>query len=182
MPRSHRNLVADSTFYLFFIDDTNNSDSLCKILEIFTAQLSPTIHKELHLKNKDAKLKKLIESSCNVFQDSRIKYAEALRPVFSKEELQKGEHELIAIAVLCNELKIELILVIDDEGPRKIISNHFAYLSVYLTRTGRFIEKCYSQYDVLKKDEAIKLINDMKKSKFHIDKRSIDQLLGELEK
>ncbi|MEK6908464.1 MAG: hypothetical protein AABX23_00225 [Nanoarchaeota archaeon] len=182
MQKFNKELVADSTFYIFFIEDSKNSNLLCKILNSFKAHISPTIYDELKMKSRDQELNSIINNKCNIFKDSRIKYSEALRPVFSKEELKKGEHEIIAIAVLCDQMVIDFVLVIDDEGPRKIINSHFKYLLTRLVRTARFIEQCYSKYDIFENGESIKLLNDMKSSKFRIDDKSIEQLLKELEK
>lgn len=166
------NIIADSSFYLFFIDDTDCFDYLEKILKKFEAQISPTIYEEI-ARSPNFYLIEKIENRINFFSEIDLRISEILRPFFSEEELKKGEQEVIALAYICHNLKLNFVLVIDDRSPVRFIEKNLKCIYNYLTGTANFIRDCYLKYHIFEKEESINLLNEMSKSKFFINKKII---------
>lgn len=167
------NIVADSTFYICFLDDINLPDYLSRILEKFTAHLSPKILEEIS-KSKNSHYildnKKLL---INKFEKTNLILGEALKPLFSIEQKNKGEHEIIVLAYVCYNMKIDFILVVDEESTRRFIQRNFPYLCNNLTNTIYFIGDCHCKYLIFKKVETIRVLDMIKNSKFRVPEQII---------
>ncbi|MFH1311080.1 MAG: hypothetical protein ABIH65_01605 [Nanoarchaeota archaeon] len=171
------NLIADNSFYSFFLDDTYNPELLKDILRSFEAQITPFIYEELK-RCRHFKIIEEVKDMINVFSEKDLNIGEILRPLMSDKEINKGEHEVIALGYICHNLKMNFVLIIDDDGAIKFIwRNPFlSCIKNYLERTAGFIENCYFKYKIFNKDKTLILLDEMEKSKFFIDKAIIKSI------
>jgi predicted nucleic acid-binding protein len=168
-------LIPDSTFFSFFLHNVDEPDFLKRIVHNFYVEVPPRINEEV--KNcKNAKFIDEIKDRLHIFE-AKLNFTELLKPLFSNEQKQKGEHDVIVVGYFCYELGIEFLMIIDDLNARKFVSNNFPYLNNRLTWTATFIRDCYSKYQIFKKDESIALLNKMAKSTFRIDKQTLSELM-----
>lgn len=170
-----KKLIPDSTFFSFFLHNTDESDFLKIIVDNFYVEIPPRINEEV--KNcKNSKVIDEIKNKIHIFED-KLNFTELLKPLFSKEERKRGEHDVIVVGYFCYELKVDFLMIIDDGGARKFISKNFPYLNDYLSWTATFIGDCYSKYKIFKKEESLDLLDKMGKSTFRIDKKSLSNIV-----
>ena len=126
------NIVADSTFYIFFFDDIKCANHLNCILDSYGAHIGPTIKSEIgHYLESDKDINgKITDTTINVdFQNILDQYQISLLNAFPdlKRWDKKGEF---------GNLKY---LIVDDKAPYKFIKNQLRYINDNLTRTFGFL-------------------------------------------
>jgi predicted nucleic acid-binding protein len=102
-----------------------------------------------------------------------LNYGEILRPFFSVEEIEKGEHEVIAISCILYVLGSNFLAIIDEDQARKFLRGIFPEAERRTTGTVGFVEECY-RYGVFSREEAISILESMKSSKFRVKKEIIE--------
>jgi predicted nucleic acid-binding protein len=170
-----KRLVADSTFYSFFVSDTNEKKCLGRILKRFIAEMPPVVYRELK-KSEHPEFLDEFKDKINVHDSLNLHLSELLKPLFSKEEREKGEHEVIVIAFFCYNLRLDFFLILDDSGGINFVKQNLNKLAPMIKRTAGFIGDCCVEYKIFNKTEALDLLNKMDKSKFYIDEESLNKI------
>lgn len=164
-------LIADSSFYLCFLDDIKCPDDLSRIIDNFTAHLSPRVDSEIQ---KSGNYKKISNhKNLNIFRPADFEIGELVRPFFSKDEVNKGEHEIVIVAYFTYNLKNNLVLIIDDKSPRIFIEKNFDYLTPFLTGTVGMIGKCFYTFNIFNKNECLSMLDKIESSKFRVNSEII---------
>lgn len=177
------NLIADNSFYSFFLDDTYSPEPLKIILNKFKAQVTPFVYEELK-KCKHFRVIEELKEIINVFSEKDLNIGEILRPLMSGKEIDKGEHQIIALGYMCYNLKMSFILIIDDGGAIKFIEKNplLHCIKGHLERTAGFIGNCFIKYQIFNKPQTLDLLEKMGASKFFIDKEILKSIKERVEK
>ncbi len=158
-------VIADSSFYICLLDDIACPALLNLILEgpfqfLITRIVYDEIKKsENHSQIQTERLKKLEEP----FDISKI-----LRPFFSKNDISKGEHEVVAFSLILYEHSPDLIIILDDSQPRKVLERHNPRLANNIYGTVGFVASCCCDYTILPKRDALGTIKAIGESKFRV--------------
>lgn len=174
-------IIPDSSFFVFFVDDINMPYILIRILKYreFVVILCSKVIEELQ---NSTKIHDIINDLADRFEYFEYgMYAEILRPLFSVEEIRKGEHEVIVAGYVYHHIRKEkYLLIIDEQGVRKFIRNNFPELCKNCTGTLGFTKKCYKEYKIISRDEILKILDVAGYSKFRINKDILDQIRNEV--
>ncbi len=173
-------LISDSTFYLFFIDDISKPLLLKRILKRFRPQIPSLIKEELERKGNANNRLNVIYDSCNFFKKTEFNIGDVLKPFFSEDEKRRGEHEVIIVSYICDSLGLDYISLIDDKEAYNFIRAHVNCILHNCRRSGRFIVECSNKYKIFNKTESLEILDLMLLSKFNIKKCHIDALKNDL--
>lgn len=168
-------LIPDSTFFSFFLHNIEEPDYLKRIVDNFYVEIPPRVNQEIE-NCKHSKIIEEIKDKLHLFDD-KLNFTELLKPLFSTEQRERGEHDVIVVGYFCFWLKLDFIMIIDDGGARKFIEKNFPYLVPHLTWTATFIGDCCCKYKIFNKDETLDLLDKMGKSTFRIDKTSLSNIM-----
>jgi predicted nucleic acid-binding protein len=170
-------LLADSTFYICFIDCISEQEVLKEIIKYFDCILTPVVHKELSSPKYKTDIKGFIDEN-KIFIPG-LNLGEALTPFFSKAEVKKGEHEIITLAYVLHNFKEDFYFILDEGKKRRFVENNFNYLIKYLVGTIGFIPICYKQ-KIVSKEKAIDILNKIQNSDFFSTKELIKNALDKI--
>ncbi len=173
-------LIPDSTFFICYLDDIEKPEYLKKIIKnnkfnIFIGQI---INNEIKKSNNYKSLEKDFGSKIKIFE--YYQYGEILRPLFSREEIIKGEHEVIVIAFILFSEDEKFIAILDDIAPRKFIKNNFPQIYESIEWTVGFTKNCYYKHKIFSKEETLIILELIQNSKFRIDPEVICGLIYEV--
>jgi len=173
-------IIPDASFYICFIDDIEDSESLIEILEnkIFRSVIGIVVKGEI----KKSDNYQIIEDTIDNYTDyySEANYGELLRPLFSEEELRKGENEVITISYILFDLNYDFITILDDEEPRKFFLNNLAECSDKLRGTIGFMGDCVCIHEIFEKERGLNLLIAIKNSKFRITEVLINKIMKKI--
>lgn len=114
-------VISDSTFYICFLDDISYPEGLKKIIcsGKFKFVIGPIVMSEIE----KSPNYHFIKPDLSKVQENPLpfNYGEIVRPFLGIEEIKKGEHEVIGIAIVYYLMGREFILILDEDGPREII-------------------------------------------------------------
>ena len=105
-----------------------------------------------------------------------------LRMLFGKEEVIKGEHEVIALAFVLHLAGQSFTLIMDDAYGRKIVRSRIAHLEHSMTGTAAFIARCHTWHSILEKDDALDALEAIRASKFRVTDEVIDSVVEEVQR
>lgn len=168
--------LADSSFYLCFLEDIEKPKVLLKILGSFDFIITPIVFGEVSKSNNFVHIK----SSPNLIKFPKKNLGEILRPFFSKKEIEKGETEIIELAYDFYIDGIPKPFIIDDKGPRLFVKRNLPYLVTLMIGTVGFVGKCCYEYDILKKTEASLILMLISESKFRVSPEIISAVLSKI--
>ncbi len=157
--------MADSSFYICFLDDIACPALLNLMLEgPFQFLITRIVHDEIkasenYLQIQAERLKKLEEP---------FDISEILRPFFGKDEASKGEHEVVAFSLILYENDPDLIIILDDAQPRKMLERHNPRVANNVYGTVGFVASCHCDYDILQKRDTLEAIRAVGESKFRV--------------
>lgn len=173
-------LVADSSFYICFLDCINKSDYLIRILDNFKTHIPPKVSEEI----KDSKNWRKISNhkNLNTFFVPSFDIGKPIQPFLSKQEIKRGEYDIIITAYFVYNLSKEkdFFIIIDDSKPRKFIERNLIELSSHLFGTVTFIKKCCLNYKIFNKNETLNLYDYIEKSNFRIKVEILNELRKEI--
>ena len=106
--------------------------------------------------------------------------SEVLRPFFGKNEILKGEHEVIAFAYVYYEINPQFIIILDESGPRKFLEKNFSHLIKLMIGTVGFVGKCHCEYDIISEKETLSLLQAIKISKFRVSDNIISSVTNQV--
>lgn len=170
-------IVPDSSFYICFLGDIDDCDSLLKILrqDKFNFIMSIVVKGEISKSSNYLKIKDTVETKVEYF--SELSYGELLRPLFSREEIEKGEHEVITLSFILSNLNYDFITILDDKGPRNFFKTLLPECHDRLRGTIGFIGDCVCTHNVFRKEKGINILIAIKNSKFRIKEIILDDVI-----
>jgi len=170
-------ILADSSFFLCFLDDIEQPEVLKRVLCKFEFLVTPLVYKEV---NKSIHFKH-VQNHPKIILVPKENLGEALRPFFSKNEIEKGETEVIELAYLFYANNDPKIFIIDDDDPRLFVIRNLPYLEKLMIGTVGFVGDCYCEYGIFEKREASTIILLISKSKFRVSVEVIREVLFKIE-
>lgn len=165
-------ILADSSFYICFLDDIDRPDALSQILERFNFIITPLVFEEISKRSKPAS-QTIIGGNHIVRVRPNFNFQEILRPFFSNNEVDSGEAELIALAYIWHESRRIQRLILDDSHARRFVTNNLAQLNVIMIGTVGFVGECHCNFSVFDKSSALMYLREIKASKFFIEEHVI---------
>ena len=99
----------------------------------------------------------------------------------SVEEISKGEHEVIATAYILNFLGYDIILILDDDDARDIVTKNLKEIANKMTGTDGFIKICCCEHSALQKEEGKTILKFILNSKFRVKKEIVEKTIREIE-
>jgi predicted nucleic acid-binding protein len=170
-----RQVVADSTFYICFLEDINQPEKLIQLLKLFVFRITPIVYKEV------SKCKNYVMVATSFPIVRHANTGEILRPFFSKKQIEKGETEVIELAYEFYSDGTPIPFILDDEEARHFVENNLRDLSSSMTGTVGFVGKCYYEFFVFTKEEASLTISTIGSSKFRISQEIISKVLSKVQ-
>ena len=158
-------IIADSSFYICFLDCIQDSKSLIRIIDNFKMHLSKKILEEI---SKSPNFHKIQDKKFNIFNNPNLNLGEALRPFVTEEQISKGEHEVIVLAYVFNGMGINFWVIIDEKSKRNLVKRIVPELSDKLLGTITFIELCNNEYHIFNKSESLIIFDKIASSNFRI--------------
>jgi len=161
-------VIADTTFYLLFYSDIEDTESLYHILQKFEMYIGNKIKYELrrHI-TKDEKFQLLIKDI-----GTDIDFGELLRifyqfllteyPTYVKD-ISNAEYEAIGISYLLKQNNSLDYLIIDEKYAYNFVLNNLDYLKRNLVRTIRFLYMSCLMDDILDKKYVIDVLDKIEK-------------------
>lgn len=178
-------IIADSSFYVCFMDTLKDTSFLDTIVSKFHIQLSPLVHKEISKSKNFEPFYSKNKARINVFEEPVFEIGELLKPFFSKDQKLKGEHEILAVAYFCHNFGLDYVLIIDEEGPRAFLKDNMSVMEPKLTGTVGFIGSSYYLYDLITGEHALSLLDKIDKSTFRVSRKIIslirDKIITQME-
>lgn len=170
-------MLADSSFYLCFLEDIKQPELLLRILKRFNFLITPIVYREVSLSNNFA----FIQFSPALKLVSRENLGEILKPFFSQKEIEKGETEIIELAYDYYAEGKPRKFVIDDKEPRRFVLRNLPYLSKLMIGTVGFVGECCYEYSILNKHEASTLLLIISTSSFRVAPEIISDIINKIE-
>lgn len=177
-------VVPDSSFYICFIDDISKPEYLIKLLNhpSFRFVTGQKIKEEITRSPNYHAVEKYIDDYVDYFE--YYNYSEILRPFFSLEEIRKGEHEVIAISYILYILEATFIAILDEDSAREFIKRNLPQLWKMgrVMGTVGFIKLCCCIYHIFLKEEAVSVLELIKRSKFRVKRADVDRIIEEVKR
>lgn len=170
-------MLADSSFYICFLEDIEQLEVLKRLLDNFKFLITPIVYNEV---SKSRNFKH-IKSNPKIILLPKENIGEALRPFFSKREIEKGETEVIELAYQFYANGDPKIFILDEEEPRLFVLRNLPYLAKLMRGTVGFVGECYYEYAILGKNEASAIVLVISKSKFRVSAEVINKVLSKIE-
>jgi len=172
IPDKHNLIVADSSFFICFLEDIKRPDILIFFLNKFEFAFGDKVYSEINR----CEHYNLIKDNEHLNLISDLNFSEILRPFFSKYENIKGEGEIIALAVVLYGLKRINRLIIDDDEPRHFVERNLPHLVGIMTGTVGFVGKCCYEMHILEKDQSLQIIYEIEKSPFRVSSKVLSDV------
>jgi predicted nucleic acid-binding protein len=175
-------IVADSSFFICFLDDIKEFKTLIKLLKYdkFVYLTGKIIEREIRLSKNFNYINQPFEYYVSVFK--YYNYEKIIEPFLSIKEIKKGEHEAIVIAYIIEYLNKDFIVILDEEWARNYFVKNFPNLTKNLKGTVGFLKFLTVNHDLILHHEAIKLLEKIKKSKFRIKNNIINRIIKIIKK
>lgn len=171
-------MLADSTFYLCFLEDIEKPDILLKMLSTFKFIVPPLVFEEVRVcKN----YKHMRGVNTVIILYSEMNLGEVLKPFFSTEEVKKGEAEVIALAYLLHESNKIHNFILDEQDARNFVTNNLPHLCKKMIGTVGFIGECHCNFRILLKDHALAILQDIRNSRFRVTDKILNNVKQEIE-
>lgn len=174
-------VIPDSSFFICFCDDISEPEYLIQILADarFNFVLGSIIKTELEKSSNNVVLEGYFKKhNVNCFDYNT--YGELLRPFFSVNEINKGEHEVIVMTYILTFQGKHVIAILDDNSPKTFLKQKLPEISSNVIGTIGFVEKCTCDMEVFLKDEGINILKSIKHSKFWVTGTIIDDSINRI--
>jgi predicted nucleic acid-binding protein len=169
-------MLADSSFYLCFLEDIKQPEVLKRILGSFKFLITPIVYDEV---SKSENFKH-IGSNPRIILLPKENFGEVLRPFFSKKEIEKGETEVIEVAYQFYADGNPRMFILDDKEPRLFVMRNLPYLVELMIGTIGFIGRCSYEYEILEKNEASAILLVISTSTFRVEPEIISEVLAKI--
>jgi predicted nucleic acid-binding protein len=159
-------VIADTSFYVLFLKDICKPKYLKIITNNFEFNITPTLIQEVI---KKTTIKNFTDQySCITSINPNYNFNEILRPFFSTKELDDGETEVIGLVYQWYKTIPIHKFILDDGPARKFVERNLSEIKSMMIGTIGFIGDCHCNFYIIKKDEALNLLVDIKRSPFNI--------------
>jgi predicted nucleic acid-binding protein len=172
-----RQIVADSTFYICFLEDIHKPEVLTSVLDSFDLLITPLVQAEISKSSNFTK----IQAHPKLIYYARENLGEALRPFFSKKQIQKGETEVIELAYDFYVNGEPKVFILDDKQPRSFVHKNLPYLEEFMIGTVGFVGDCYCEYGIFEKVNAMAIVILISKSSFRVSADVIREVLARID-
>ncbi len=177
------NVIADSSFYIYFLEETSEPDTLLKIIDRLKFLISEKIINEITIKNNKFSL---IASNKMHIMTIPVDIKEIFAPIMTIKQIQSGEADVIFMSFHLLRLNKKPIVVLDDKQARSfllknVLSNFTSIDSneiIYYTLA--FLTKCTIEYRIIDQDDAIRILNKTKDSGFRASNKQIDTNINKI--
>jgi len=173
-----QNIIADSSFYICFLNDIEEPAFLNRVIDKFDFYITPLVESEIRLD--DYEWLKKNEKMVRV--GDHINFGEILKPFLSTKAIEKGEHEVIGLGYHFFMTGLPFYLVIDDQEAREFVKANINHLISFLHGTIGFIALCCCRFEVFSKNEAMVIFNKIGDSKFRISKDILEKIKINIER
>lgn len=170
-------IVADSTFYLCFLEDIHKPEVLIHVLDFFDFLITPLVQEEVSRSISYTE----IQSHPKLIPYPKENLGEALRPFFSEKQIQKGETEVIELAYDFFINGNPKLFILDDKQPRSFVHRTLPYLEDLMIGTVGFVGDCYCDYSIIEKDNAQALVILISESPFWVSADVIRKVLAKID-
>lgn len=178
MPLNEPNpILADSSFYLCFLEDIEQPEVLIRILDRFDFLITPIVYEEVS-KSENFKC---IQSNPKIILFPKENFGEILRPFFSKRQIEKGETEVIELAYEFYADGDPKMFILDEKDPRLFVMRNLPYLVNLMIGTVGFVGKCCYEYEILEKSEATAILIVISTSTFRVEPEIISKVLAKID-
>jgi predicted nucleic acid-binding protein len=171
-----KNIIADSSFYLCFLDDINEPSFLDRIIDKFDFYITPIVEHEIKFEKNE--MLKRNEKIIRV--GNHINFGEILKPFLSVKSLEKGEHEVIGLGYHFFMIGMPFYLIIDDHDAKEFVRKNINDLFSFLHVTLGFIKIGCCYFKIFSKEEAITIVNKIEHSKFRISKDILKKIKNDI--
>jgi len=172
IPSTGNFIVADSSFYICFLHDIQKPEILLLMLRAFDFAMGDKVHCEIS-KCIDYYF---IRDNEHIVVVSDINFSEVLKPFFSKYENEKGEGEIIALAVLLYGMDRLNTFILDDDGPREFVEKNLTHILGLMTGTVGFVGKCFYETHILEKDRSLQVLSEIEHSNFRVSQEVLSEV------
>lgn len=173
MDKEH-SYLADSTFYLCFLEDIGKPEILLNMLSIFQFFIPTLVQKEVRVCKNYGKISGV---SGIISIDFEPSLGELLRPFLSQRAIGKGEVEVIALAYHWSASEKIRKFILDDQEARKFVIDNLPHLAKSMIGTIGLIADCHCIFKLFTKVQALQILHDIKSSPFRV----ADNILSEVE-
>ena len=173
-------VIADSSFYICFLDDIKKPSYLKRIITHFRFVIGRIVKNEISKSSMYRSIEPLINQAVDNFSIDE-NFGELLKPFFSIKEIEKGEDEVIALAYVFDSLGLHFYFILDDESARHFVEVNFTELKRKMHGTIGFIKLCCCKFSVLTKKSCIFVLSLIKKSKFRVREEIINNVIKDVE-
>jgi predicted nucleic acid-binding protein len=170
-------IVADSTFYLCFLEDIHKPDVLIHVLDNFDLLITPLVQREVS--NSSNFIKIQLHPKLVPYQKENL--GEALRPLFSEKQIRKGETEVIELAYDFYINGKSTMFILDDKQPRSFVHRILPYLEDFMIGTVGFVGDCYCEFGIIEKGNVKGLIILISQSPFRVSADVIREVLAKID-
>ena len=160
-----------------FLDDINQPMFL---QSLFSNSFSFFTTRILHDEIKKSKNYSKIKTDRINQMNFSYNISEILRPFFGKNEILKGEHEVISFAYIYYEINPQFTIILDESGPRRFLKKNFSHLIKLMIGTVGFVGKCHCDYGIMSKKETLSLLQAIKVSKFRVSDNIISSVTNQV--
>lgn len=171
---SKRATVADTSFYIFFLDDIDGLGYLAAIARSCKLVVTTLVMKELSRKRGAERLRKMVVPAGLDYDMAR-----ALHPAFYGGRPARGEHDVVMHCHMMHKDGIPFTMIIDDAPARRFAVRNFAHLERFMTGTLGFVAECHRN-GTLKRGDAERVLEAMKASRFRVPDDLVDKALREV--
>ncbi|MGD0978050.1 MAG: hypothetical protein ABR962_02795 [Candidatus Bathyarchaeia archaeon] len=169
-------ILADSSFYLCFLEDIKQPEVLTRILNRLDFLITPIVYEEVSKSDNF----KHFRSNPKIILLPKENLGEILKPFFSKGQIEKGETEVIELAYEFYADGTPKMFILDDKEPRLFVMRNLPYLVELMVGTVGFVGKCYYEYEILKKNEASAILLVISTSTFRVEPEIINEVLTKI--
>jgi len=170
-------MLADSSFYLCFLEDIEQPEVLLRILRRFDFLITPIVYKEVSKCNNFG----YIQFNPKITMFPKENLGEILKPFFGKKEIEKGETEVIELAYEFYADGTPKKFILDDNEPRLFVTRNLPYLLGLMIGTVGFVGECCYEYQILEKNEAVAILLVIRTSNFRVAPEIISEVLTKIE-
>lgn len=169
-------VIADSSFYVFFLSDIERPAYLLMIAKSCTLLAPDLVISELG-KHHDSEILSRIVDATDLYRYGII---QALTPFIERDQAVKGEHEVIALAHVMRSRNLPFTLVLDDRAANRFARRNFPDLRDATTGTMGFVVKCYTRRAIFTQAQALEILGSMKSSGFRVPNDLVDSAIREV--
>src|SRR4030042_4743068 len=172
IPAKYNLVIADSSFYICFLEDIKRYDILIIMIDNFHFGVGDKIQTEISRCSNYNK----ITNNDRIALISGIDFSEPLKPFLSKLESEKGEGEAIALAAILHGIGRLDMMIIDEYEQRLFFERVLPHLKPPMNGTAGFVGKCCSNHKLFDKATTLQILDEIEHSPFRVSKEVLSEV------